>query len=257
MINFEVFQMKNFIFILFPFIYELSYAQYPDVEKINFKERIFIFEKERVLPLLIYKNKQPAPTIIMGHSCNGPEILHWPYVVRDWGYNVVMPESFVARGYQDICSNPKIVSFNSRAEDYDRVIEWLNDKPWHQGKIGILGFSHGAIGGMFYATDNNKAKKVSAVVGYYPHCGYGGFNPNIPVQIHIGALDNWTPAALCMGLSSNSNFDINIHPEAHHIFDSPYGIRKMYGYTVGADSPDAYNAALEKTKNFFSKNLSP
>jgi dienelactone hydrolase len=257
MVIIEGLKMGKPIFILFLFICGSVFAQYPDVDKINFKERIFIFEKERVLPLIIYKNKQPAPTIIMGHSCNGPEVLHWPYVVRDWGYNVVMPESFVARGYQNICSNPRMVSFQSRAEDYDRVVEWLRDKPWHQGKIGILGFSHGAIGGMFYATENNKAKKVSAVVGYYPHCGYGGFNPNIPVQIHIGALDDWTPASLCTVLNGRGHFDIHVHPEAHHVFDSPYGVRKMYGYTVGADGPDAYNAALEKTKDFFSKNLSP
>ena len=70
--------MRNFILILFSFMVESTFAQFPDVEKIIFKERIFLFEKERVLNLLVYKYKQSAPTIIMGHSCNGPEVLHWP-----------------------------------------------------------------------------------------------------------------------------------------------------------------------------------
>jgi len=232
-----------------------SYAHYPDIEKIDFKERVLFFEKNRTLPILVFKNNVPSPTIIIGHPCAGPNILSWPYIVREWGYNVIMPESFTARGYNDICNNPRIVSFESRAEDYDRVVNWLKDKSWHQGPIGIFGFSHGAIGGMYYATNNNKSNKISAVVGYYPHCGYGGHNPNIPVQIHIGELDNWTPANLCALLSSNKNFDINIYPNAHHVFDDAFGVKKMYGFTVGADNSDAYNLALARTKEFFKKHL--
>lgn len=247
---------KRILFIIcFTIFMVKSYAYYPEIEKINFNEKVFFIEKKRTLALLVFKNNIPSPTIIIGHACAGPNILSWPYVVREWGYNVIVPESFAARGYSDICNNPKIVSFDSRAEDYERVVNWLKDKPWHQGSVGIFGFSHGAIGGMYYATNNNKNNQVSAVVGYYPHCGYGGHNPNIPVQIHIGELDNWTPANLCALLASNANFEINIYPNAHHVFDVTFGIKKMYGFTVGADNSDAYNLALERTKEFFKKHV--
>ncbi len=252
--NFSLFT-RIFSIILYSIFITPSFAHYPDIEKIDFKEKVLFFETNRTLPLLVYKNNAPSPTIIIGHPCAGPNVLSWPYIVRDWGYNVIMPESFTARGYTDICNNPKIVTFESRAEDYDRVIDWLKDKSWHKSSIGILGFSHGAIGGMYYATNNNKNKQIAAVAGYYPPCGYGGHNPNVPVQIHIGELDNWTPASLCSVLNSNKNFDINVYPKAHHVFDVAFGIKRMYGFTVGADNADAYNLALERTKIFFQKHL--
>jgi len=228
---------------------------YPDIEYLPFTEKVLFFKSEKELPVHIYKQDHPAPTIILGHSCGGPSILFgWPDIVRSWGYNVVVPNSFSARGHDNICNNPKVISFNSRAEDFERVAEWIKQQPWHKGKIGIFGFSHGAIGGMFHATSHNTNKNISAVQGWYPHCGYGGYKPNVPMQIHIGALDNWTPASTCVSIAGG-NTEVIVLPNTHHAFDVGYGIKQMYGHTVGSATREYTIQATENTKEFFRKHL--
>jgi len=97
-----------------------------------------------------------------------------------------------------------------------------------------MGFSHG--GGTVlaaaapwiarrYATPGGPAFR--ALIAFYPRCEarYPGTPLAAPLRIHIGALDDWTPAPPCETLvamlqRSGADARITVYPDSHHGFDS-------------------------------------
>src|SRR5256885_466770 len=83
-------------------------------------------------------------------------------------------------------------------------------------RIAIVGWSHG--GSTTLATVNARDREVAAfrdkagappffraAVAFYPGCGLSmrageQWHPAVPTRIHIGALDDWTPAKSCVEL---------------------------------------------------------
>lgn len=245
--------MRNLISFLILFKCFISYAQYPDLEYLKFSEKFLFFTSEKELPVHVYKRKELAPTIILGHSCGGVDNLFtWPDQVRDWGYNVVVPNSFSARGHTNVCHRSQIVPFDSRSDDFVRVAQWVKQQSWHKGDIGFVGFSHGAIGGLIYA-NSPTVPEIKAAVLYYPRCSYAGGNPKIPTQVHIGSADDWTPPSECTELKTNSDFHLYVN--AYHAFDVGYGVKQMYGHTVGSNDPSVSKLAADRTKEFLQKHL--
>jgi dienelactone hydrolase len=216
------------------------------------------------IPIEVITQSQPSPTIIVAHPSDGLSwsryVQFWGSLIKSWGYNVVLPDSFTPRGYRnkEVMSNSGLVNYYERAEDLEQVATWIQKQPWHKGKIGSIGFSHGggAINRM-----SNVTNLISVGVAYYPGCFYSiDYNPKIPVQIHIGDNDTWTTVGRCQDLvelsrnKRNNNFDLNIYAGATHAFDIPAPTRTILNYTLTYDS-ESERKALELTRKFLQDHM--
>lgn len=187
-----------------------------------------------------------APTVILLHGCDGPNLWtsDWTYRLSSWGYNVVIPSQFHKRGETNICNRGWIISPKTRLNDLESIIEWVNKQNWHNGKIALIGMSHGGATAISAAIDNRFKQTVNAAVSFYPGCGLireDFTNPLIPVMVHLGAKDAWTPC-----LEKNwINYKTFIYENAGHSFDIQLGYRNYMGHELWYDR----SASLESQKH--------
>ena len=216
-------------------------------------------DHEITIPLEVITQSRPSPTIIVAHPSDGLSwsryVGFWGSLIKSWGYNVVLPDSFTTRGFRnkEVMYKSGLVSNEQRAEDLTQVAMWIQKQSWHSGKIGMIGFSHG--GGAVTRTAN-ETSLISAGVAYYPGCRWAkDINPQVPVQIHIGTEDTWTPSFQCVALAKTSNlYDLHLYEGATHAFDIPAPTRVLVRYTLSHD-PVATKQAEERTRLFFQKYL--
>lgn len=199
---------------------------------------------------------KPAPTIIYGHGCGGL----WPHdddkarLLRSWGYNVLVVDSFGSRNVTQNCEKKNFVSNQQRILDAVSVSNWAKQQPWHQGKIGYFGVSQGGESALAIASWINDGT-FSAIVALYPWCN-PKHNPtiNIPMQIHIGADDDWTPARQCDYYKQFSNFDMNEYPNTVHGYERPGPVRYAFGHKIEYNA-ETTAVSMERSKKFFDRYL--
>lgn len=218
------------------------------------------YDREVTIPIEVVTQSKPSPTVIVAHPSDGLDwnryVRFWGSLLKSWGYNVILPDSFYGRGFRnkEVMYRAGLVNYDQRAEDMVKVAEWINEQKWHTGKIGIIGFSHG--GGAVIRTAN-VTTLISAGVAYYPGCftDDGTTNPKFPVQIHIGSNDTWTTSSRCVNLAKRSSiYDLYLYEGASHSFDIPASTRVLAGHSLSYD-PIATKAAEERTRLFFKKYL--
>lgn len=221
-----------------------------------------------------YPLKTPSPTVIYAHGCSGLDgaYLNWKNKLNDWGYNVVQPDSLRSRGFKSACKKVGVanITHNDRLEDILKTAEWIKEQPWHQGKIGLIGFSMGgraalnlaSDGGDLYIfksttpSDRYKNINISVAVVYYSFCQPMHKNATIPVLILNGANDTQTPSTWCQFIAEeNKNIDFKLYPDTFHGFDTPgaYGMNKI-GF-VNQFNETAAKDAESRTKGFFEMHL--
>ena len=216
------------------------------------------------------------PTIILLHNCagvtGGPsgQTYRWVDRFSDWGYNVVVPDSFSSRGAgAGVCSNHTITNPKERGTDLLYVTEWVRSQPWSNGKVGAIGFSHGGIGILHIAntafTDEQMKgfKPLDALIAYYPSCSFEHSSgmPNTTLQIHIGDNDDWTLASRCKLLEivwnkNTSSAEFFFYENAGHGFDMMSGgsmIASGKSVSFGLHKPTANKAEQEVKKLFDNK----
>jgi dienelactone hydrolase len=205
----------------------------------------------------IQKGSYPRPTVIIAHGCSGsniPSYQAWVKQVSKWGYNGVMLDSFLPRGYKN-CAEvyPNYVSTKSRAHDIKNLAEWIRKQPWHTGKIAVIGFSHGG-GTVLNFASNKDTHGIDVGIAYYPVCSGLGLNfenPRIPVQVHLAKKDTTTPVWHCGAMK---NYDMHMYANARHAFD----IYKVDGWYYGhyhAYDLEADVAARNRTREYLAKHL--
>jgi dienelactone hydrolase len=208
----------------------------------------------------VVTQSKPSPTVILAHPSDGLNwnryVVFWGSLLKSWGCNVVLPDSFTTRGFRnkEVMYRAGLVNYDQRAEDMVKVAEWINKQKWHSGKIGIIGFSHG---GSAVVRTANVTSLISVGVAYYPGCFTDDktTNPKFPVQIHIGSDDAWTTSSRCVRLAEkNSIYDLYVYEGATHAFDIPASTRVAAGYTLSYD-PIATKAAEDRTRLFLKKYL--
>lgn len=204
---------------------------------------------------LVEAARRPAPTILLSPNCGGPgtHSAEAAEVVRNWGYNVVVVDSHSGRGFRSTCSNTLQISEVQRTRDLIAAAEWAAQQPWHTGKIGAIGYSAGGHAVTYFAEETNHGR-IAAVVGYYPWCNPFGADPKIPVQIHIGTKDDWTPHKRCQWPHYESKREVHYYEGAAHSFDDERGPRTVLGHFLASD-PVATKAAAEKSRAFFDRHL--
>ena len=209
------------------------------------------------VPVDVYKVSDPAPTIIYGHNCSGATESYqtnmiWVRLFKSWGYNVVIPDSHRPRGYDNICSNTRQVPAYHRAFDAIAVASWVKQQSWHKGKVAFIGYSHGATQGEFLSKMENT--DISVAVLFYPMCQRQQRPNYMPVQIHIGTADTWTPSQYCEVYNGRDNYEVYVYQGATHAFDRPVRTRYMNNHQLTYD-PVATELSEKRTKEFLEKHL--
>jgi dienelactone hydrolase len=203
-----------------------SCASGPSITSINLHDR----SNTKLRAEVYTATPSPAPTVLILHGCGGVDEHHrdWARQIQAWGLNAVVIDSFRSRYVNSACERPMNVSPLQRAVDAHLSAKWITEQPWSTHKIGVIGFSHGAWSTLHAATKEDALRELGAsyltsAVAFYPYCGsaFHFYNPGIPLQIHIGAADNWTPATLCKDLARRWQLGNQYveYPNAHHGFD--------------------------------------
>jgi len=179
------------------------------------------------------------PAVVALHGCGGPLSRSGGLTSRhrDWGerlarrgFVVLFPDSFGSRGYRSLCRvRPRPVKQSDRVGDTVAAARWLAAQPFIDKKrIALLGWSNGAITTLRVVTRTD-ARVFRQAFAFYPGCRGAlrrarrdpRYQPVIPLTIHMGAADDWTPPELCVALTKIWQTSIHLYPGAYHSFDTP------------------------------------
>jgi dienelactone hydrolase len=216
----------------------------------------------------VYTAESPAPTIIVAHGCGGlgKHEHDWAQQIQSWGFNAIVLDSFKPRGFYSGMCNQSSVAPGERVHDVYEITEVISKQPFHTGKFGLVGFSHGGSLALHLANDEaNKA--VAATVAYYPWCAKwakskkGLFgerrsfdDPKIPTAMMLGEKDNWTPIKFCLESVKGNNYQVHIYSQATHAFDMNLPKRQAFGWTLWYEQ-EADLDSRQKTKELFDMHL--
>jgi dienelactone hydrolase len=238
----------------------------------------------------------PFPAIVGMHGCNGlvgedgkvlPLYGAWAELLAKEGYLVLLPDSFVPRGYGDICA---IQPLSVRPVKPDRevprdtygALSYLQTRPdVRADRIGILGLSYGASSMFYTIAEGARPKEISAAqdfraaVAFYAPCQQfltlePKWKPRLKMLFLQGELDNFTPAAPCKALltavaaSDAPPVESHWYPNVHHGFDHPNSPLRELTYiklppdghhpTLGTN-PEARADSILRVKAFLATNL--
>jgi dienelactone hydrolase len=164
------------------------------------------------------------------------------------GYAVLFVDSYRARGVREVCtvkSGEHTVTAAQRRLDALAALAYLaSRKGIARQRIALLGWSHGGSAALQAADVGDDTVAAfrgaagappffRAVVAFYPGCktplkNAARYRPGAPIRIHIGTLDDWTPASTCIELGNamaerKEDLLVTTYAGSYHAFDSPTG----------------------------------
>lgn len=260
------------------------------------------------IPALLFRPPRAAPDgntalIVALHGCGGmfsarrgsenalsDSFAEWTAQLLDDGYAVLWPDSFAPRGLREVCTirmNERTITAAARRLDALGALRAAATLPGVDAhRVAVVGWSHG--GSTTLAAINGADPRVAsflegagaptffrAAVAFYPGCtpalrAGAKWRPATTTAIHIGASDDWTPAAPCVELgeamrAAGRPLTVDVYPGAYHGFDAPSGrvaVRKDVpngvnpgqGVTRGPD-PAARAVANDRVRAFLREHL--
>ena len=209
----------------------------------------------------------PFPAIILMHGCSGMGRWSgiWSRRLVEWGYVVLDMDSFGPRGIdKGVCfRTDHIAGPFSRALDAHGAKAFLATLPFvAPERIGVVGMSHGGMS-VLQAINRSTTTRIDgepfrAAVALYPSCD-PNTQPNAPILILIGELDNWTDPKSCerylAKLGRDHDVTLKIYPGAYHAFDIAGADWLVRGYYVVRYDREAAEDAIKKVRAFLGKYL--
>jgi dienelactone hydrolase len=184
------------------------------------------------------------PVVVLMHGCGGlpnHAIEGWKPLLHAWGYATFVLDSFGPRGYREVCTTAAVSSIQRVPDAYAALaILWTHPRV-DRDRIALMGFSHGGLVANMAATDwarryaRATQHRFRAIFSFYPSC-VGRVEPRlrllVPLRVHAGEKDDWTPAALCVETMARYRADgadvaVTVYPGAPHAFDA-VGAPVMY-----------------------------
>jgi dienelactone hydrolase len=205
------------------------------------------------------------------------------------GYAVLFPDSFRARGREEICRVPlseRTITPALRALDAQGALAFLQQRgDVVPDRIAVLGWSHGGSTTLAAIDGRNADVAVHAAarppyfraaIAYYPGCrtarpGRSGYTPVAPLLMLIGGSDDWTAPGPCIALGARlrdvgAPATLVLYAGVFHGFDGPTGdwrrldvpggVAPGKGVTVASD-PAARDDSYARVKAFLREELGP
>ena len=210
----------------------------------------------------------PYPVVILLHGCGGNDTYararseRWGALLREQGYATLIPDSFRARGYSNICNNGRLVPTWERAKDvYAAAYVLAGRSDIRADRIAAVGFSHG--GGTVLSAAANWPElaawrerlatrgKLVAIVGFYPGCRDTlQLDFQVPVLVLTGSDDDWSLARYCRDHAARipataPPFRLKIYPGAVHDFDVDKPEHFVVGHKLAYDAAADADARVE------------
>lgn len=256
--------------------------------------------------LLLPRSPMPVggyPAVIALHGCGGMYSLREGHeqelaermalraaiYLRD-GYAVLFADSFRARGMREICTikhGERTVTAAKRRLDALGALDYLaTRREIARDRIALIGWSHGGSAALQAVNTRDPVvarffdKQAAppffrAAVAFYPGCATplkagDRYAPGAPTRVHIGMLDDWTPATTCVDLgvamaARDEDLLVTTYADSYHAFDSPTGtltfrtdvpngVNPGHGVHVGPN-PTARDAANASVRAFLRQRL--
>jgi dienelactone hydrolase len=190
----------------------------------------------------------PFPALVLLPGCGilynrvgepRPHAREWAWRLREQGYVVLLVDSFSPRGRMRGCvpGDGDIRPGVERVQDaYGALAVLRARKDVMPDRIGLLGWSHGAVAALAAVSDGAPLAARTAAPGafrmvaaFYPACRAalrGDWRPRVPVLLLLGGSDELTPAGPCLALAERANsvgptIQVALYDGAAHGFDAP------------------------------------
>ena len=220
------------------------------------------------LEVLALSKPEKAPTVIVGHGSGGLQAMHrqMANTLNSWGYNAVVIDHYSLRGIgAHTGTSVAGARGEDRALDFIETGRWIEQQPWHRGKIAVVGFSQGGGGVLALVNDralrnreyvsDSRPNPISVAAAFYPSCFLNPppFPPSMPTQVHLAEMDDLARISYC-GLDKDSPYQVHLYKEATHSFDEslPAGIRLSFTHRY---SPRATQESRDNLKRFLDQHL--
>lgn len=181
----------------------------------------------------------PFPAVILLHGCSGPTetVRGWERALLSWGFATFAIDSLRGRGVSEICTKENVAVFHRVLDAYAARRLLITHPRIDGSRIVLMGFSHGASTALRASVQWPEVPRLRsrvdrlpfrAFIVFYPACNLvtGDLSRAVaPIRIHVGELDNWTPARWCVRLAdtlrdSDVDIQVTVYKGAHHSFDN-------------------------------------
>jgi dienelactone hydrolase len=221
----------------------------------------------------LYRPDGPGlfPAVVALHGCGGMQPMHhrWALTLQQWGYVVLLVDSFSPRGKTNICgSGLSVDPLYVRMPDAYAAQAYLARQPFvDRTQIAVMGWSHGGTTALYTVDDiylqRFNVVPFKAAIAMYPGCLLRLLRVNAPLLILIGEADDWTSAARCQemvrqsaqwGTKTAHGVTLKVYPGAHHGFDGDLPLGSYAGHTC-AQNPEVAAHAEAEVKRFLAHHL--
>ena len=236
----------------------------------------------------------PFPGLVILPTCGGhheSKKRHafdlWAKAALQRGYAVLVVDPLTPRGVQDNCRPPPKVTTPRFREDAIDAAEHLRKQTFVDGgRIGLLGFSFGAMAGLGAADEKYAGRQgkaaFRAIVSIYATCymaklrvpGRGTvdvrFIPDkivVPLQVQLGELDTETPPGDCLPRLEDlkrkgAPVEFVVHKGATHSWDEAtlgtgsFRKKGLYGQDiVYRYNPEATAESVKRAFDFLDRHV--
>jgi dienelactone hydrolase len=190
----------------------------------------------------------PFPAVVALHGCGGLYARRGDLSGRhrDWaerlvrsGHVVLFPDSFGARGLDEVCTrrDRPVRPGRERSADAYGALAYLQSLSFVRAdRVALLGWSNGGATVLATIGGDAPARRAGAgdfrvAIAFYPGCNAAlrdaAWLPlAAPLHILIGGADDWTPAAACRALAdraaaAGAPLALTVYDGAYHDFDAP------------------------------------
>jgi dienelactone hydrolase len=209
------------------------------------------------------KGDGPFPAVIVLHGCGGVRQSHidWASKLKTWGYVALVVDSLGPRNVSNICAKGWDVDPYTRAMDAHKAKSYLAELPFvDQGRIGVLGFSHGGASALvtIHRSSFKKQAPFQVAIAFYPACSFLA-DTEAPLLILIGEKDDWVYASFCekwVEKLGDTEYEVilKVYPGAYHGFDNPRRGRWYRGHYLEYNQKAASDAKI-RVREFLAKHL--
>ncbi len=180
-----------------------------------------------------------VPAVVLVHGSGGisGSLYLWARELNAAGIAAFILDSFAGRGIVSTVADQNQLHSLAMMVDAYRALDWLAAHPRiRPDRIGVLGFSKGAVAAVYSATERFTARfcspdrRFAAHAGLYTPCNVAYQDDTrvgpAPIRLYHGIADDYVAIGPCREYvarlrQAGADAALTEYPDAHHGFDSP------------------------------------